>query len=69
MISYISDIAHYDEVLARVAGVKNSLVIGTADIKDLYVKVGSGSQPFLAVLDMLVRRGVEARQRAWAKLS
>ena len=61
MTTYISDIAHYNEVLARVASVKHSLVIGTADIKDLYVKVGRGSQPFLAVLDQLVRRGVEVR--------
>lgn len=36
-------------------------MIGTADIKDLYVKSGTGSQPFLAVLDSLVRRGVEVR--------
>lgn len=61
MTTYISDIAHYNEVLSRVASVKHSLIIGTADIKDLYVKVGSGSQPFLAVLDMLIRRGVEVR--------
>ena len=59
MTTYISDIAHYNEVLARVASVQHSLVIGTADIKDLYVKVGRGSQPFLAVLDTLIRRGVE----------
>lgn len=61
MTTYISDIAHYNEVLARVAGVKHSLAIGTADIKDLYVKVGAGSEPFLAVLDKLIRRGVEVR--------
>ena len=61
MTTYISDIAHYNEVLSRVANVKHSLIIGTADIKDLYVKVGSDSQPFLAVLDMLIRRGVEVR--------
>lgn len=61
MTTYISDIAHYNEVLSRVASVKHSLIIGTADIKDLYVKVGSDSQPFLAVLDMLIRRGVEVR--------
>ena len=57
MTTYIADIAHYNEVLSRVAGVKHSLVIGTADIKDLYVKVGAGREPFLAVLDLLVRRG------------
>ena len=61
MTTYISDIAHYNEVLARVAGVKHSLVIGTADIKDLYVKGGAGREPFLAVLDLHVRRGVEVR--------
>lgn len=61
MTTYIADTAHYNEVLSRVASVKHSLIIGTADIKDLYVKVGSGSQPFLAVLDMLIRRGVEVR--------
>ena len=61
MTTYIADIAHYNEVLSRVASVKHSLVIGTADIKDLYVKVGAGREPFLAVLDLLVRRGVEVR--------
>lgn len=61
MTTYIADIEHYNSVLSRVANVKHSLVIGTADIKDLYVKVGGDSQPFLAVLDTLVRRGVEVR--------
>ena len=61
MITYIADIAHYNEVLARVASVKHSLVIGTADIKDLYVKVGGGSEPFLSLLNTLIKRGVEVR--------
>lgn len=61
MISYIADTAHYDKVLNRVAQVENSLWIGTADIKDLYVQVGASREPFLAVLDILVRRGVEVR--------
>ena len=61
MTTYISDTEHYSNVLSHVATVKHSLVIGTADIKDLYVKVADGSQPFLAVLDTLVRRGVEVR--------
>jgi phosphatidylserine/phosphatidylglycerophosphate/cardiolipin synthase-like enzyme len=62
MIRYIADTAHYNnEVLSRVACIRHSLWIGTADIKDLYVKVGTGSKPFLAVLDILVRRGVEVR--------
>lgn len=38
MIEYISGTGHYNEVLARVANVKQSLWIGTADIKDLYIE-------------------------------
>ena len=61
MTTYISDTEHYINVLSHVASVKHSLVIGTADIKDLSVKVGASREPFLAVLDLLVRRGVEVR--------
>lgn len=53
--------SHYTDVLLRVERVKCSLWIGTADIKDLYVKIGERTQPFLAVLAQLVRRGVEVR--------
>lgn len=58
---YICDTEHYNEVIARCASVKSSLWIGTADIKDLHVKVGSDSLPFLAVLAKLVRKGVCVR--------
>ena len=61
MITYISNTDHYNLVLSRVASVRRSLWIGTADIKDLYVKVGDGTLPFLAVLAQLVRKGVEVR--------
>lgn len=61
MIEYISGTGHYNEVLARVANVKKSLWIGTADIKDLHVKVGDTTKPFLAVIALLIRRGVEVR--------
>lgn len=40
MLSYISNTAHYKEVLSRVPKVKHNLWIGTADIKDLYVEDG-----------------------------
>ena len=59
--TYIANIDHYNLVLSRVASVRKSLWIGTADIKDLYVKVGAGTKPFLAVLAQLVRKGVEVR--------
>ena len=61
MIDYISGTDHYNKVLARVADVKRSLWIGTADIKDLHVKVGNAAKPFLAVIALLIRRGVEVR--------
>ena len=47
MIQYIADEAHFQEVIARVANVKEHLWIGTADIKDLYV----GERPLLGVPD------------------
>ena len=60
-VRYISDLQHYNEVLSKVASVKKSLWIGTADIKDLHVKVGDSSEPFLAILAELLKRGVEIR--------
>ena len=61
MLTFISNSAHYKEVLSRVSSVKHMLWIGTADIKDLYVEVGKQKKPFLAVLAALIRRGVEVR--------
>ena len=40
---------------------RHDLWIGTADLKDLYVSRGTGSEPFLAVLDRLLRQGIEIR--------
>ncbi len=60
-IRYVADVEHYNEVLARIAGVKSRLWIGTADIKDLYVKRGEKSVPFLGVIDRLLHKGVEVR--------
>ena len=61
MLTYISNTDHYNLVLSRVASVRRSLWIGTADIKDLYVKVGSQTKPFLAVLAELIKKGIEVR--------
>ncbi len=61
MLTYISNSAHYKEVLSRVQSVKHLLWIGTADIKDLYVDVGKVKKPFLALIAELIRRGVEVR--------
>ena len=40
MLTYISNSSHYKEVLSHVLHVKESLWIGTADIKDLYIEDG-----------------------------
>ena len=61
MVEFISGKEHYDKVIARVASVRKSLWIGTADIKDLHVKADSSTEPFLAVLAKLIKRGVEIR--------
>ena len=61
MTSYISNIDHYKEVISRVQSVKQTLWIGTADIKDLYIDDGGQTKPFLAMLAKLIRQGVEVR--------
>ena len=62
---YIADAEHYTDVLSKVAVVKRSLWIATADIKDLHV-AGAADRaartvPFLEVLAGLLNRGVEVR--------
>ncbi len=63
MIQYIADRDHYVQVLQRCATVKHDLWIGTSDLKDLYVENHKGIrcsvEPFLAVLDRLLKQGVE----------
>ena len=58
---YIDNEHHYDEVIARFATVDRSLWIGTADLKDVYVKLGANAIPLLGILDKLVKRNVEIR--------
>ena len=61
MITYISNTAHYKEVLERIKSVKHTLWIGTADIKDVYVDVDGEVKPLLGLIAQLIRRGVEVR--------
>lgn len=61
MLSFISDSAHYSSVLDLVMKAKETLWIGTADIKDLYVVQGKTEKPFLGVLSDLIGKGVEVR--------
>ncbi|MCR5248443.1 MAG: hypothetical protein K6E14_11760 [Paludibacteraceae bacterium] len=61
MLTFISNTAHYTEVLSRIQSVKHTLWIGTADIKDLYVEMGREKKPFLALVAQLIQSGVEVR--------
>lgn len=58
---YIRDALHYREVVERMVGVKRELWIGTADIKDVYVKKGRKVVPLLGVLASQLARGVNVR--------
>ena len=60
-MKFISNSDHYKEVLSRVKSVKQTLRIGTADIKDLYIEVGKETKPFHALIAQLIRKGVEVR--------
>ena len=46
MIRYIKNEQHYNLLLEQIAKVKHTLWIGTADLKDLYVKKGNKTVPF-----------------------
>lgn len=61
MLNFISDTAHYSEALELAMKAKETLWIGTADIKDLYVSNGRTQKPFLGVLSDLIGKGVNVR--------
>lgn len=61
MTNFIADSEHYEIVIDKVLQAKHLLWIGTADIKDLYIKKGNTSTPLLAVLADLLKKGVEMR--------
>jgi phosphatidylserine/phosphatidylglycerophosphate/cardiolipin synthase-like enzyme len=61
MTQFISNTEHYEIVINRIRSVKKMLWLGTADIKDLYIKMGRDTVPFLKLLSDLLRRGVEIR--------
>lgn len=58
---YIANAEHYKEVIDRAKSVKKHLWIGTADIKDLYIKKGLQTAPFLSELNDLCTKRVEIR--------
>ena len=58
---YITNEDHYEKVIEKIKDCKKTLWIGTADIKDLYVKDGRGTKPLLEVLSDLAKSGVAIR--------
>ena len=60
-LKYIANEQHYTEVLSKLTNVKRTLWIGTADIKDLYLKQGNDVVPMLGVLASLLKKGIEIR--------
>lgn len=58
---YIQNEEHYSEVISRIAKVRNTLWIGTADIKDVYVKQDGDAIPLLGQIAGLLKRGVAVR--------
>lgn len=60
-IKYIANESHYNNVLCLLENVRHTLWIGTADIKDLYLKNGSEVTPMLGVIAKLIQRGVNVR--------
>lgn len=61
MMQLITDVQHYDIVLNVATMARQSLWIGTADVKDLYVMQGRNERPFLGVLSDMLKRGVNIR--------
>ncbi len=58
---YIQNQQHYTEVIKLISSVKKTLWIGTADIKDLYVKKGTVTEPLLAVIANTIKQGISVR--------
>ncbi len=61
MIRYIQDKGHYNLLMEQVSKVEHTLWIGTADLKDLYVKKRNSPTPFLALLEEKIKQGVSVR--------
>ena len=58
---YVRDEAHYADVLLRAREVEQTLWIGTADVKDVFVMRGQTARPFLGEIADLLKRGVAVR--------
>ncbi|MFO7879480.1 MAG: phospholipase D-like domain-containing protein [Bacteroidota bacterium] len=61
MIEYISNREHYEQVLKATYSARDTLWIGTADIKDLHVSYRGSFTPYLYVLAEMLKKGTSVR--------
>ncbi len=61
MLKYIKNEQHYDLLVEAIRQVRRTLWIGTADLKDLYIKEGKEAVPLLKLLERKVKEGIEIR--------
>jgi len=59
MLKYIRNEQHYNLLVEVICQVRRTLWIGTADLKDLYIKEGKESVPLLKFLEQKLKEGVE----------
>ena len=61
MTTYIANEDHYQNVLLQALKAERTLWIGTADLKDLHIKPGNQSIPFLQALAGHIEDGLDVR--------
>ena len=61
LVKYINNEEHYALLMEQIDKVKHTLWIGTADLKDLYVKPSSTVVPLLQLLETKVNQKVAIR--------
>ena len=61
MLKYIKNEQHYDLLVEAIRQVRRTLWIGTADLKDLYIKEGKEAVPLLKLLERKVKEGIVIR--------
>lgn len=61
MLRYIKNEQHYALLIDEISKVKHTLWIGTANLKDLYIKQRNSVVPFLSMLEQKISQGVSVR--------
>lgn len=61
MLQIVNNSEHYTKVIERVKLAKKSVWIGTANVKDMYIKLSGSVVPFLRQLNQLALKKVSIR--------